>query len=139
MKRTSTVTQVLPYPIDEVWAVVTDNSDYTWRSDVEKIEQVDEKTFVEHYKGGGATHFTITKKERNKRYTFSMKNKQFIGDWIGVFTALSPESTQIVFTEELIIKNPFIWAVSFFALNLKKIQTRYLSDLEKKIASHKLR
>ncbi|MGX7015107.1 hypothetical protein [Vagococcus silagei] len=43
---------------------------------------------------------------------------------------ISEQETRIVFKEKLNIKNPFIWCVSFFKMNLKAMQKQYVDDLE---------
>jgi hypothetical protein len=66
--------------IQKVWDVVTDNQNYTWRSDLSKIEiSEDESTFIEYTKSGFPTTFTITLKNPTERYEFDMKNQNITG------------------------------------------------------------
>ncbi|MCS4480576.1 hypothetical protein JQ035_11660 [Clostridium botulinum] len=84
--RTAEVTAYLQSDIKSVWNVVTNNNDYKWRSDIEKIEIInDEKEFIEYTPSGIATKFFITKKEECSQYKFSMGNKMFTGFWTGHF------------------------------------------------------
>lgn len=73
--------------------------------------------------------FYITKLEPNIYYQFEMKNKFFAGTWEGYFIKISEEETEIIFSEQIEIFNFGTYLLSFFVLNLKKIQKNYVSDL----------
>ena len=60
--------------VQNVWKTVTTLENYAWRSDLSKIEVLDEKHFVEYTKEGYATTFTITAAEPYKRWEFDMEN-----------------------------------------------------------------
>ncbi len=49
--------------IQRVWEVVTSLENCAWRSDLSKIEIVNESQFVEYTKDGYSTTFTITRTE----------------------------------------------------------------------------
>ena len=58
--RMSQLTAEFASDIETVWDAVTDNSNYDWRSDLERIEvSEDGGSFTEYTKGGFSTHFTI--------------------------------------------------------------------------------
>lgn len=103
--RTAEVTAYLQSDIKSVWNVVTNNNDYKWRSDIEKIEIInDGKEFIEYTPSGIATKFFITKKEEHSQYKFSMGNKMFTGFWTGHFSETKNGGTKIVFIENIFIK-----------------------------------
>lgn len=132
--RTAEVTAYLQSDIKSVWNVVTNNNDYKWRSDIEKIEIInDGKEFIEYTSSGIATKFFITKKEEYSQYKFSMGNKMFIGFWTGHFSKTKNGGTKIVFVENIFIKNPIIKILSYFFMDLKKMQNTYILDLKKKL------
>lgn len=116
--------------LEQVWELVTDNSRYAWRSDLERIEIIDEVRFVEYAKEGIATTFTITCKEKGKRYEFDMENKNMQGHWIGVFRQVE-NGVEIDFTEEVNARNPIMNA--FAGIYLKKQQKQYIADLRKAV------
>lgn len=129
--RTSEITAYFNSDIKAVWKAVTNNSEYKWRSDVEKIEILnDGQEFVEYYKNGGNTKFIITKKDEYKQYEFDMENKMFTGFWTGQFSETEKGGTKIVFTENILIKNPVIRFLSYFVMDLKKMQNTYILDLK---------
>ena len=45
--------------IQKIWNIVTSLDNYSWRSDLDRIEVIDENRFVEYTKEGYATTFTI--------------------------------------------------------------------------------
>ena len=114
--------------IQKTWETVTSLTEYAWRSDLSKIEIVNEKQFIEYTKGGYATTFTVTEKEPYKRWAFDMENDNMKGHWVGVFTQQG-DQTEIDFTEYVTAKkifmNPFVMSY------LKRQQAQYISDLKK--------
>lgn len=114
--------------IQTVWDTVTSLEKYQWRSDLSRIEVLNEKQFVEYTKDGYATTFTITVFEPLKRWEFDLENGNMKGHWTGIF-AEKDGQTEIDFTEDVtakkLIMKPFVKAF------LKKQQAQYLSDLEK--------
>ena len=114
--------------IQRVWETVTSLEKYAWRSDLSKIEILNDKQFVEYTKEGYATNFTITVNEPYKRLEFDLENDNIKGHWLGIFTQKG-EQTEIDFTENVIAKKFFI--KPFVKAYLKKQQALYVSDLEK--------
>ena len=114
--------------IRKVWDTVTDLKDWSWRSGLDRIEVLSDTQFVEYTEDGFATTFTVTLKERYRRWEFDMENSRMRGHWAGIFTAREGH-TEIVFTETVTAKNlllrPFVRAY------LKKQQACYVSDLKK--------
>lgn len=114
--------------IEKVWETVTSLKNYAWRSDLSKIEILNEKQFVEYTKEGYATIFTITAMEACKRWEFDMENDNMKGHWSGVFTSKDGR-TQIDFTEDVTAKKVFM--KPFVGMYLKKQQALYVEDLKK--------
>lgn len=127
---TSNIKALFQSNAETVWKVVTSLEKYQWRSDLSKIEILNEKQFVEYTKDGFATTFTITVSEPYRRWGFDMENDNMKGHWIGVFTE-KDGWTEIDFTEKIVAKKlimrPFVKAF------LKKQQELYVSDLKKEL------
>jgi len=124
--KSSSITANFSCDRKTVWDIVTDNRNYAWRSDLSKIEVIDENHFDEYTKEGFVTHFCITKKEPCREYCFTMENKNMSGRWSGIFKD-SHGGTQITFTEEVQVKNPIMNL--FVKGYLKKQQAAYIADL----------
>lgn len=118
--------------IETVWRLVTSLTEYSWRSDLDRIEVNEQgKEFVEYTKDGYATKFTITAFEPHKRYEFDMENDNMSGHWIGIFTYKNGV-TSIDFTEDVeakkLVMKPFVKGY------LKKQQAAYIADLKTALA-----
>lgn len=118
--------------VEKVWEVVTSLGDYTWRSDLSRIEVIKpEEKFVEYTKDGYATTFIITAFEPCKRYEFDMENDNMKGHWSGIFSEKDGKTT-IDFTEDVtakkLIMKPFVGGY------LKKQQKLYVEDLKKALS-----
>ena len=124
----STIKVTFPCDVKKVWETVTSLEKYTWRSDLSKIEILNDKQFVEYTKDGYATTFTITVMETYQRWEFYIENDNIKGYWTGVFMQKGRQ-TEIKFTEDVtakkLIMKPFVKAY------LKKQQSQYVSDLKK--------
>jgi hypothetical protein len=122
--------------LEKVWETVTNNDDYSWRSDINCIEQFDDgQRWREYYDLNKKkyTSFIITKEINKKEYCFNMENSFFTGKWTGMFYEMDDGRTKCIFREEINIKNPIIWAISYIAFDIKKIQDQYITDLKTKL------
>lgn len=108
---TSKVTVHFPCPVERVWHTVTDVTNTAWRSDLARVEVLDESHFVEHTKSGYATNFTVTSCEPPCFWAFTMENSNMFGSWEGVFEA-AEEGTRLTCTETVRAKRwwmrPFV-------------------------------
>jgi len=135
-KRIAEKQVIFSSPIETVWEIVTNNNDYSWRTDIKFIEQFDDgKRWKEYYDYSKKryTTFTITKIVNREEYCFNMENINFNGNWTGTFSEVNDGKTKCFFREEIDIKNPIIWAISYIAFDLKKMQNQYIADLKVKL------
>lgn len=115
--------------VDKIWQVVTDNSNYAWRSDLSKIEvSGGGNSFVEYTKKGYPTEFEVTLKIPHERYEFNMKNSNMTGHWTGIFEKMNGRA-RVTFIEEVEVKG--ILKQLFVKSYLKSQQKRYAADLKK--------
>lgn len=106
---------------DKLWDVITDNYNYSWRSDLSKIDIIDEKHFIEYGNNNFPTYFTITAKEKLKEYKFNLENANLKGKWIGIFKELPNGNIELDFTEEIEVKNFIIEiACKFYLKNANR-------------------
>lgn len=117
--------------IQKLWNLITDNTNYTWRSDLSKIEIIDDKHFIEYSKKNYPTYFTITSKINLKEYKFDIENSNIKGKWIGIFKESDNGNVQLDFTEEIETNNIIMKLLS--KPYLKSQQKRYINDLEKEL------
>lgn len=114
--------------LEEIWQIITDNTNYAWRSDLEKIKIVDDNNFIEYAKNGYPTYFEIIAKDPLKEYQFNIKNSNLVGKWTGKFYTTSENKVLLDFTEEIEVKSlPMKLLAKQF---LKSQQKRYMKDLE---------
>ena len=119
-----------PCPVERVWQTVTDLAHTGWRSDLARVEVLDETHFVEYTKSGYATHFTIMACEPPRLWAFTMENGNMTGSWEGVFEAVEGGAL-LTCTETVTAKR--WWMGPFVPGYLKRQQKRYLEDLRKKL------
>lgn len=127
---TSKVTVRFPCPVERVWQTVTDLTRTAWRSDLARVEVVDETHFIEHTKSGYATNFTVTACEPCRHWAFTMENDNMSGSWEGVF-AVAEGGARLTCTETVNAKH--WWICPFVPGYLKRQQKRYLDDLRNEL------
>lgn len=132
-KRIVEKEEVLNHHIQAIWNVITDNEDFEWRTDLKEVKKLTETEFVEVTHDGYETHFEIIEKRIPTEYRFKITGTIFVGDWSGTLEELSPGKTKITFREEIEFKNSFFKLMSYFLLNLNKIQETYFNDLKRKL------
>ena len=93
-----------PCDIQKVWDVVTSLVNTAWRSDLSRVEKINDRQFVEYTKDGYPTTFTVTAEEPYKRWEFDMENANMKGHWTGIFSEKNGRA-EIDFTEEVTVKN----------------------------------
>ncbi len=114
--------------IDKIWKLITDNTEYSWRSDLSKVTVIDGGTrFIEYTKDGYPTEFTVTLKIPHERYEFDMKNSNMTCHWTGIFTKVNGR-TKVTFIEEVEVKKVIMRP--FVGMYLKKRQKKYIEDLK---------
>lgn len=118
--------------IEKLWNIITDNTKYAWRTDLSKIEIVDDKHFIEYTKSNYPTHFTITSKINLKEYKFDIKNTNIKGKWIGIFKKSDNGKVLLDFTEEIETNNFIMKLLS--KPYIKSQQKRYMRDLERELS-----
>ena len=116
---------------NKLWDIITDNSNYKWRTDLSKIEIIDENHFIEYTKNNFPTYFTITAKEKLKEYKIDLENANLKGRWIGTFKELPNGQIELDFTEEIEVNSLIMKLLA--KPYLKSQQKRYMRDLEKEL------
>ena len=127
---TSRVTIHFLCPVEQVWQTVTDLTNTAWRSDLKRVEVLDETHFVEYTKSGYATNFTVTVCEPLRRWVFTMENGNMSGSWEGIFEA-AEGGTRLHCTETVGAKH--WWMHPFVPSYLKRQQRLYLDDLRREL------
>ena len=108
---TSKITVHFPCPVEQVWQAVTDLAHTAWRSDLARVEVVNETHFIEHTKSGYATNFMVTACKPPHLWAFTMENGNMSGSWEGIFEAIA-DGTRLTCTETVNAKHlclcPFV-------------------------------
>lgn len=117
-------------PAEKVWDLVTDLSYCEWRSDLEAIEVIDDRHFVEITKDGIRTTFTVTEKRELELWEFELESDAIKGRWSGRFLK-QEEKTTLDFTEVVSAKKWYL--KPFIGAYLRKQQRQYFTDLKKEL------
>lgn len=114
--------------INKLWMIMTDNTKYSWRSDLSRIKIIDDTRFIEYTKKGYPTAFTIVSKIECKEYRFKMKNTNLEGEWVGSLQSLSNGNVKLELTEKIEV-NHFLMKL-FAKPYLRHQQKTYIRNLK---------
>ena len=129
---TSQVAAEFSCPVETLWRTVTDLEHTGWRSDLARVEILDESRFVEHTRNGYATCFTVTAREAPRFWAFTMENGNMSGAWEGHFVETA-NGSRLACSETVTAKR--WWMRPFVPGYLKRQQALYLEDLRRALSS----
>lgn len=124
----STIEKDFDFDIRIIWDIITDFKKYHWRSDISKVDVLNEKEFIEITKDGYSTNFIIIEEIKFKYLEFKIDNSNMEGYWKGEFLAENGK-TKIRFTENL--KSKKIWLIPILKIYVKRQQKIYMKNLER--------
>jgi len=122
-----------------LYEVVTNNSDWQYRSSLKDLVIVENKDGMEIWDeinmDGSLIRFKTIEKHPFSFYSFEMKSKLFTGFWTGEFEQDEKGRTIFIATEYIRVKNPFFKTLSYLFFNVGKLMDEYQHDLQKKVSS----
>lgn len=120
--------------IETIWNIITDVSDYAWRSDWRKVTgSEDPNQFTVYSKDGNHSEFTIICRKPYNHYEFTMENDVMTGRWVGNLSTLPEGGTRMDIHETIDMKNRYWGFLSHLFLNMKKTHQIYIRDLKEKL------
>lgn len=128
---TSQVEAAFPCTLETLWRTVTDLEHTAWRSDLARVEILDEGHFVEHTRSGYATRFTVTACDAPHFWAFTMENGNMSGSWTGHFEEAA-NGSRLVCAETVNAKR--WWMRPLVPAYLKRQQALYLNDLRRALS-----
>ena len=106
---------------------MTSLDNYKWRSDIKRIEKVNETEFIEYTKNGFATYFKITQYKSYSLYAFQIVNENMEGNWSGMFK-VDGDGCSIHFIED--VKSNHFLLKMILPIFIRRQQKRYVRDLK---------
>lgn len=114
--------------VQKVFKAVTNMHDYSWRSDLIKIEQINNNQYIEYNHKKIATTINVTEYLKDAQFEYDVKNDYYCGHWCGQFVRLKDGGCimyLIFYFEVTSLLGKFV--------NVKKFEENYINDLKKKL------
>ena len=128
--QSKTIVKTLPFNIQRIWEVVTTPElQVKWRKKVTSVKMLSSKEFEEVIEGGFVIKFKETKKEKFSQYNLEFDSKMFEGYWVGLFKKIGENETEVSFTENSYVKNPFLRFITKFSPYLNSFIQEYIEEL----------
>jgi len=123
---------------EEVYNIITNNEDFSYRSDLKNVVVIKRKGDIEVWdeisKTGGNIRFRTALKQPYSRYEFDIiQANGFTGHWVGELEKTETGGTLFTATETIRIKNPLVRVLSYFFFDMGKFMEIYQEDLRKRL------
>ena len=130
--RTETKQCILNAPVDVVFAIVTNNQDWHYRSSLDDLEIIRTQGDIEEWEETAhavTIRFKTLEKRLNSFYRFEMESKMFTGKWQATFEPEEGGKTLFTAIEKIEYKNLFYRLVGYAFMDLNKFMTTYQEEL----------
>lgn len=111
-----------------VFNTVSNLGDCSWRSDLQRVEQVDVNKFIEYNRKEKATKIRVTDNRKNIQFDYDVQNSNYQGHWSGQFAPLDDGGCRMFLTFDFEINSML---GNFFRVD--KFEERYIEDLKKEL------
>lgn len=130
--RTETKQCILNAPVDVVFAIVTNNQEWHYRSSLDDLDIIRTQGDIEEWEetaNGVTIRFKTLEKRPHSFYSFEMDSKMFAGEWQATFEPMEGGKTLFTATEKIEYKNLFYRLVGYVFMDLNKFMTTYQEEL----------
>ena len=138
--RTETKQCILNASVDVVFAIVTNNQDWHYRSSLDNLEIIRTQGDIEEWEeiaNGVTIRFKTLEKRPHSFYSFEMDSKIFTGEWQATFEPEEGGKTLFTATEKIEYKNLIYRLVGYAFMDLNKFMTTYQEELTARIELEK--
>ena len=138
--RTETKQCILNALVDAVFAIVTNNQEWHYRSSLDDLEIIRTQGDIEEWEetaNGVTIRFKTLEKRPHSFYSFEMDSKMFTGKWQATFEPMEGGKTLFTATEKIEYKNLFYRLVGYVFMDLNKFMTTYQEELTARIELEK--
>lgn len=138
--RTETKQCILNAPVDAVFAIVTNNQEWHYRSSLDDLEIIRTQGNIEEWEettNGVTIRFRTLEKRPHSFYSFEMDSRMFTGEWQATFEPTKDDKTLSTATEKIEYKNLFYRLVGYAFMDLNKFMTTYQEELTARIQLEK--
>lgn len=138
--RTETKQCILNAHVNVVFAIVTNNQEWHYRSSLDDLEIIRTQGDIEEWEetaNGITIRFKTLEKRPHSFYSFEMDSKMFTGKWQATFEPVEGDKTLFSATEKIEYKNLFYRLVGYAFMDLNKFMTTYQEELTVRIELEK--
>jgi len=119
--------------IEKVFNVITNMKDCSWRSDLSKVECIDDGKYIEYNRKNNPTKILVTEYLKNFQFEYDIQNEYYKGHWCGQFAPLKDGGCVMYLLF-------YFESVSFLGkfINVDKFEKRYIEDLKKELNEYSI-
>ena len=114
--------------VEKVFNVITNMKDCSWRSDLSKVECIDDGKYIEYNRKNHPTKILVTEYLKNIQFEYDIQNEYYKGHWCGQLAPLKDGGCVMYLLF-------YFESVSFLGkfINVDKFEKRYIEDLKKEL------
>lgn len=114
--------------VEKVFNAVSNIEDCSWRSDLSRVEKVDDNKFIEYDRKNRATKILITDCRQNIQFEYDVQTNNYLGHWSGQFAPLPDGGCRlflVFYFEPNSVLGKFV--------RVDRFEERYIEDLKKEL------
>ncbi|MCD8028246.1 MAG: hypothetical protein LUF02_06225 [Erysipelotrichaceae bacterium] len=112
--------------VEDVWKLVSDLSDQSWRNHLKSSQVIDSKHYQEINDQGLKTTIILLNKIVYDVFEFNFTNEEYDGHWLAKFEVIDDHTTLLHITAAFEMKKKTMFAKNSF----NKIVKQYFNDLQ---------
>lgn len=136
-EQTQTLQTVFQAPPETVFAVVSNNRDWRYRTSLDdlRILETDDRGWEiwEERSQGRTIRFTTQAKEPPSFYAFTMQGEGFSGHWQARFEPLPGGGTRFTATEHIVFEGALMSLMGWCCMDLAGYMRTYQEDVRRKL------
>lgn len=138
--RTEIKQCIVNAPVDVVFAIVTNNQEWHYRSSLDDLEIIRTQGNIEEWEettNGVTIRFKTLEKRPHSFYSFEVDSRMFTGEWQATFEPIEGGKTLFTATETMEYKNLFYRLVGYAFFDLNKFMTAFQEELTARVELEK--
>lgn len=133
MIKEGKVTEILNVPVEDIWDLITNRENTSWRNDIASFQWINDNEFSEININGLKTIYTIVEKKEFELYELKMSNKFIDGIFKADFKEVDENKTEVTIYQKNNLLNISAIISNILFVNLQKLLNRYVYDLKQEV------
>lgn len=133
MNKEAKVVDIFNVPVEDIWNLITNREDISWRNDIESYKKISDTEFTEINVNGLETKYIIVENKKFEKYEVKMSNRYIDGIFKAEFKKIENNKTEVTIYQKNTLLNMTAMLSNMLFVNLQKLLNRYVYDLKQEL------